>query len=104
MCDNHAPLASLRLETKMATLAAADIFLLSVVQGNNEPMFLLFITELTTTVLQNNNFFYLFHSQCRNMYGLCVADNTSVLIKFESLLEIERYIEVVYLEYKDITQ
>ena len=34
------------------------------------------------------------------IHGLRVANSTSVLIKFESLLEIERYIQVVYCEFK----
>ena len=38
------------------------------------------------------------------MYGLCVAEGTSVLIKFESLLEMERYAQVVYLGHKDKIQ
>ena len=31
----------------------------------------------------------------------CVADDTSVLIKLESLLEIKGYIQIVYFEYQD---
>lgn len=38
------------------------------------------------------------------MLGLCVADVSSVLINFECMLGIERYIQVVYLEYKDKIQ
>ena len=38
------------------------------------------------------------------MLGLCVADVSSVLINFEYMLGIERYIQVVYLEYKDKIQ
>ena len=38
------------------------------------------------------------------MLGLCVVDVTSVLTNFECMLGIERYIQVVYLEYKDKIQ
>lgn len=93
--DNHVRLTFLRLETKMATLTAGDPFLQCIARVKNKPMFLLFMAELTITVLQHN-FFYLFDSHSRNMHGLCVADGTSVLIKFGSLLEIEHYIQVEY--------
>ena len=36
------------------------------------------------------------------MRGLSFADVTSVLLKFASLLEVENYIHVEYLEYSDI--
>ena len=103
ICDNHVPLTFLRLETKMATLTAGDAFLQCIARVKNKPMFLLFMAELTITVLQHN-FFYLFDSHSTNMHGLCVADGTSVLIKFGSLLEIEHYIQVDYSEYKDKIQ
>ena len=61
-------------------------------------MFLMFMAELTTAVLQHINFFYLFDSHNRDIHRLYVADGTD----FESLLEIKRYIQVVCLQYKDI--
>ena len=36
------------------------------------------------------------------MRGLSIADSTSVLSKFPSLLEVESYIQVPYLEYRNI--
>ena len=33
------------------------------------------------------------------MLGVSTADSTSVLLKFSSLLDIESYIQVAYLEY-----
>ena len=38
------------------------------------------------------------------MRGLCIADGSSVLLKFASLLEAESYIQVAYLEYRDTEQ
>ena len=38
------------------------------------------------------------------MRWLNIADSTSVLLKFASLLEVESYVQVVYLEYRDIQQ
>ena len=61
-------------------------------------MFLMFMAELTNAVLQHINFFYLFDSHSRDIHRLYVADGTD----FESLLEIKLYIQVVYLQYKDI--
>ena len=61
-------------------------------------MFLMFMAELTTAVLQHINFFYLFDSHSRDIHRLYVADGTD----FESLLEIKLSIQVVCLQYKDI--
>ena len=38
------------------------------------------------------------------MRWLNIADSTSVLLKFASLLQVESYVQVVYLEYRDIQQ
>ena len=68
-------------------------------------MFLMFMAELTTAVLQHINFFYLFDSHSRDMHRLYVADGTDFVADgtdFESLSEIKRYIQVVCLQYKDI--
>lgn len=67
-------------------------------------MFPLFMAELTTAVLRHNNFFYLFDWHSSDMHGLYVLNGRSVLIKFEILLEIESYIQVNYLEFKDKMQ
>lgn len=57
ICDNHAPLAFLKLETKNAHLAAGEPLLRSIVRSNNEHMFVLFLTKISTAALQDNNFF-----------------------------------------------
>ena len=46
--------------------------------------------------------FYLFDSHLRDMRGLSIAGGTSVLLKFASLLEVESYNQLEYLEYRDI--
>ena len=94
----------MRLETKIVTLTEGQLFLRSIVRGNNKHMFLLFLAELTTAALQHNVFFYVFDSHSGKIHDICVAYGTSALIKFGSLLEIERYVQVVYLEYKDKIQ
>ena len=56
ICDNHAPLAFLKLETKNAHLAAGEPLLRSIVRSSNEHMFVLFLTKISTAALQDNNF------------------------------------------------
>ena len=51
----------------------------------------------TTAVMQHNNSFHLFDSHRRDMRQLSNADDASVLSKFTSLLEVESYIQVEYL-------
>ena len=57
-----------------------------------------------TAVIQHNNFFYLFDSHSRGVQWLSIADSTSVLFKFTSILEVESNIHVTYLQYRDIQQ
>ena len=57
ICDNHVPLGFLWLDTKIVTLKAGYPFLQSTLRANNEHIFLLFMAELTTAVLQHNKFF-----------------------------------------------
>ena len=102
--DNNISLVFTRLETKIATLADGDPFLRSLFRGYSDNLCLLLIAGYTTAILQHNNLFYLFDSHSRDMNGLCIADGKSILMKFESLLEIEQYIQVIYLEYKDKSQ
>ena len=54
--------------------------------------------------MKQNNYFYLFDSQSRDERGLSGVGGTSVLIKFSDLREVEKYIQVFYLEYKSLKQ
>ena len=57
-----------------------------------------------TAIISSGNCYHLFDSHSRDERGLSVIDGTSVLIKFIDLFEIEKYIQVAYLEYRDRQQ
>ena len=50
------------------------------------------------------NWYYLLDSHSRDERGLSVIDGTSVLMKFNDFSEIEKYIQVALLEYRDRQQ
>ena len=54
-----------------------------------------------TAIISSGNCYHLFDSHSRDERGLSVIDGTSVLMKFNDLFEIEKYIQVAYLEYTD---
>ena len=58
----------------------------------------------TTALMKQHNHFYLFDSHSRDEQGLSVAGGTSVLLKFSDLMEVEKYIQVFYLEYRSLEQ
>ena len=47
------------------------------------------------------NCYYLFDSYSRGERGLSMFDGASVLMKFRDLYELEKYLRVAYLEYRD---
>ena len=49
-------------------------------------------------IISSRNCNYLFDSHSRDEIGLSVIDGTSVFIKFNDLFEIEKYIQVAYLD------
>ena len=55
---------------------------------------------LATVIISSGNSYYLFDSHNRDERGLSVIDGTSVLMKFNDIFEIEKYIQVAYLEYR----
>ena len=57
-----------------------------------------------TAIISSRNRYYLLDSHIRDERGLSVIDSTSVLMKFNDLFEIEKYIQVRYLEYRDRQQ
>ena len=60
-----------------------------------------FIGGNTTAVVPRQNKFYLFNSHSHDCRGLYVSDSTSVLFRFHDLLEVERHIQVVYLDFRE---
>ena len=92
----------LGLETGQASLIPGDPFLRTYVPGHNVDDFLLFISGFTIAVITKGPNFYLFDSHSRDHRGLSVPDGTSVLLRFKDLFEIEKYIQVAYLEYRDL--
>ena len=50
------------------------------------------------------NFFYVFDSHSRDERGLNIPNGRSVLLKFRYIFEIEKYIQVAYLEFRDKQQ
>ena len=67
-------------------------------------MFLLFMGGFTTELMKQNNHFYLLDSQSRDQRGLSIVGETSVLLKFLDLKQVEKNIQVFYLEYRSLEQ
>ena len=63
---------------------------------------LLFIGGNTKAIVPLLNKVYLFDSNSHDGRSLCVSDDTSVLLRFHDLLEVERYIEVAHMKFRDI--
>ena len=57
-----------------------------------------------TAIILLRNCYYLFDSHSRDERGLSVTDETSVLMKFRDLYELDKYLQVAYLEYRDKQQ
>ena len=92
----------LHLETRVVTLADGLPFLRCCVPHNICDGPLLFIGGNTTAIVSRQNKFYCFDSHSRDGRALCVSNGKSVLLRIHDLLEVERYIEVAYLEFGDI--
>ena len=58
----------------------------------------------TTAVILLRNCYYLFDSHSRDERTLSVVDGKSVLMKFRDLYELEKYLQVAYLKYRDRQQ
>ena len=105
MSNNNIPVEFLELKTEIAYLRTGEPFLRRIVSSEcDEIMFLLFMGGFTTALMKQHNHFYLFDSHSRDEQGLSVAGGTSVLLKFSDLMEVEKYIQVFYLEYRSLEQ
>ena len=60
--------------------------------------------RFTTAIILLKNCYYLFDSHSRDEGGLSVVDGASVLMKFRDLYELEKYLQVAYVEYRDRQQ
>ena len=86
----------------MATLINGDSFLrdLLTTGGNNGiTLCSLFMEGFTTGIILVRNYYYSYDER-----GLSVVDGSSVLMKFRDLYELEKYLQVAYLEYRDRQQ
>ena len=105
MSNNNIPVEFLELKTEIAYLRTGEPFLRRIVSSEcDEIMFLLFMGGFTTALMKQHNHFYLFDSHSRDEQGLSVAGGTSVLLNFSDLMEVEKYIQVFYLEYRSLEQ
>ena len=59
---------------------------------------MLFINSFTLGIIRNNNRFYLLDSHKRDWNGNPAIDGTAILLKFNSLLFINKYIKKMYYE------
>ena len=105
---NHNILAQyLRLETQLVKLVNGDSFLrdhLTTGANNGITLCLLYMEGFTIAFILLRNCYYLFDSHNRDERGLSVVDGTSALMKFMDLYELEKYLQVAYLEYRDTQQ
>ena len=92
----------LHLETRDVALADGLPFSRCCVPHNICDGFLSFVGGNSTAIVPKENKFYLFDSHSCDGRGFCVSDGTSVLLRFRNLSEVERYIQVAYLEFRDI--
>ena len=64
---------------------------------------MLLVNGFTLSIIWNNNSFYLFDSHSRDSSGNQAIDGTAVLLKFNSLLYIDEYVQKMYLEKQPIS-
>ena len=104
MYDQNVQIEFLELETKLARLRDDDPFLRNIIPGSDNVLFLLIMGGNTTAIMSLQNFFYVFDSHSRDERGLNIPNGRSVLLKFRYIFEIEKYIQVAYLEFRDKQQ
>ena len=101
--NNNIPVEFLELKTEIVYLRTGKPFLRRIVSSECvETMFSLFMGGFTTSLMKQHNHFYLFDSHSRDERGLSIAAGTSVLLKLSDLMEVEKYIQVFYLQYRSL--
>ena len=63
-------------------------------------MFLLFMGGFSTAIMKQSNYFYTFDSDSKDDQGLYMVGKISMILNFYDHREVEKYIQVFYLEYK----
>ena len=105
MSNYNLPIDFLVFKTEMAHLRTRGLFLQRTsTKIHLEVMFLLFMGGFTAALMKQNNHFHLFDSQSRDERGLSIVGGTSVLLKFLDLKQVEKNIQVFYLEYRSLEQ
>ena len=102
--SHNIPVWNSRLETQLATQTNGDSILWDVLTWDVTTLFLLFMESFTTAIILSRSCYYLFDSHSSDERVLSIVDGTSVLMKFNDLFQIEEYIQVAYLEYRDSQQ
>ena len=102
--SHNIPVWNSRLETQLATQTNRDSILWDVLTWDVTTLFLLFMESFTTAIILSRSCYYLFDSHSSDERVLSTVDGTSVLMKFNDQFEIEEYIQVAYLEYRDRQQ
>ena len=102
--SHNIPVWNSRLETQLATQTNGDSILWDVLTWDVTTLFLLFMESFTTAIILSRSCYYLFDSHSSDERVLSIVDGTSVLMKFNDQFEIEEYIQVAYLKYRDRQQ
>ena len=92
----------LNLHTCEASLVTGSPFLRTPLQNCSNKQMLLFINGFTLAIFQSEygDTCHLFDSHSKDEQGLSVSNGKSVLLTFANLIELEAYIQVLYLEYQ----
>ena len=104
MYDQNVQIEFLELEMKLVRLRDGDPLLRNIIPDSDNVLFLLFVGGNTTAIMSLQIFCYVFHSHSRDERGLNIPNGRSVLLNFRYIFEIEKYIQVAYLEFRDKQQ
>ena len=82
----------------MATVTDGDPFLRNIIPANDGILFLLFMSGYTTALMTFESNIYWFVSNSSDKRCSSVENGSSVLLKFKNSFEIQKYIQVAYLD------
>ena len=91
----------LDLETKLARLRDGDPFLRNIFPDSDNVLLFCLLGGNTTAIISLQYFFYVSDLHSRDERGLNIPNDQSVLLRFRYTFEIEKYIQVAYLEFGD---
>ena len=99
------PVRFLNLLTSQASLEVGHAFLKKFIPSNDHLSMLFFMGGQTIAITQKKKqFCYVFDLHSRDERVIFVPNGNSVLLKCKGIFELEKYIQVAYLEYRDRTQ